>query len=318
MRGQRGITLIELLVAVAISILLVGAIYQTYISLFRGARTVSETEESFLERQLSVELIRLDIEHAGYGIAYDEPNLPLVWNDAGKTLTIRSVLNSIAELGSPWAVANCSSGGCSFVINPYGLSQTETLIFLSADTKSFVAQDTLNNLSGVSGVLLAIRYDGAPSGGCSTQDCYLIEYSLSNNRLPSCHPSTRNLVRTVNGGSASPLISCVSDFKVTFDLDTDGDGFVDSFDSTTIPDVNGDSVIDRSDLETAIKRVNVYVAFHEGEKDPSFSFSPSSGCSSYSNCIIYGNVELELPSSDYQNYRWRVLKISVKPKNIGG
>lgn len=327
MGGRRGFTLIELLIAVIISVLVLMALHQTYTNLFEGYKTTTLSSESQIESEISTEVIRVDLEHVGYGISDDETRLPIEVSSAGDTLYIRSVVNLSRSGSSSWILVNCTSATtCNVVSNPDGLPLTTSFVFLKVDTSGGITRLTYQgestyNAIGAVGVFVGLRYPDTTSG-CALQKCYEIRYLLSNDTLATCNPNTRSLLRQVNDSTTGvPVLHCVSDWKVTFDLDLDGSNSIDPSERDrgfTDMDTNGDGTVTRSEMESVLKKINFYVLMHEGGRDRKFTFSGASSCSSGGGmCVNAGNVELSLPS-DYANYKWRVIKVSVKPTNIGG
>ncbi|EDP74486.1 prepilin-type N-terminal cleavage/methylation domain-containing protein [Hydrogenivirga sp. 128-5-R1-1] len=320
--NSRGVTLIELLVGIVITLLILGAIYQTYINLFKGFKVSSETAESQIETDIALEIMRIDIEHAGYGIGANELKLPIEWDSTNSSLTLRSVLNLTRELYSPWILVKCDSSSCSVVLNPDNVDvYNSNFVFINADSENFTVNGNIASLNSAAspGSYIGVMYEDLPNG-CSSQVCYEITYELTNDTLPTCHPSTRNLKRKVDNGPGVSVLHCVSDFKVTFDIDTNGDGVIDSY-NALFEDLDSDgNGVDRNEVFYQIKKVNVYILAHEGTKDRNFSFTNYTSCSTdvSAKCVSIGNQELKLPLSDFENYRWRTIKLSVKPMNLGG
>ncbi len=304
---NKGFTLVELSVTLFIIVLVLGASYVTYINLLKGFKGESKQLETQIEKVIGLELLRLDIEHAGLGIGIDQPDLPLQWD--GSTLTIRSTLNNSSKATYGWIMVNCSSGSWpSTYLDNREIKTNSNIVFLNATSKEFIAN--LNSLSCPGSEI----YLGFPvqnsvangsANGCSTQWCNIITYSLSSNQtVPTCNPNTKNLVRktgsaALNNRTGTPILTCVADFQVRFDLDTDGDNIVDSQNVSTLPTTP-------DQLRNQVKRVNVYILMQEGKKDPNYNFSGSTSID---------GLTLNLPSN-YQNYRWKVIKISVKPMDL--
>jgi len=107
----------------------------------------------------------------------------------------------------------------------------------------------------------------------------------------------------------------VKDFQVAFGLDTDGDGVIDGWMSQ--PPSTAE------DVRNQVKELRVYIIYQEGqlldhevstqnislgsEEDISLStFTPSDG----------GSLGKCTPSNE-RCYRWKTLKLSVRPLNLG-
>ncbi|HYA41143.1 MAG TPA: prepilin-type N-terminal cleavage/methylation domain-containing protein [Syntrophobacteraceae bacterium] len=68
MSGQRGMTMVELLVGLAIVMLIVGAAGTAYLKLLRTYRTQGRLAQSYMANLTGLEILRYDIETAGFGL----------------------------------------------------------------------------------------------------------------------------------------------------------------------------------------------------------------------------------------------------------
>ncbi len=93
-------------------------------------------------------------------------------------------------------------------------------------------------------------------------DYYVMQPAAAN---PNCAPGTGTLYKNVIGDAASPypLIECVANMQVVFNLDTNLDG---------VPDliVNDISGLDPYKIKEQVKEVHIYILAHEGLKDKSY------------------------------------------------
>ncbi|RLA84716.1 MAG: hypothetical protein DRG40_05595, partial [Deltaproteobacteria bacterium] len=71
MCSKRGLTLIELMVALFILALIVGATFAIYISNLKIYKSEAKTAETQMSKILALELLRRDIVHAGAGLPWD-------------------------------------------------------------------------------------------------------------------------------------------------------------------------------------------------------------------------------------------------------
>ncbi len=306
-KNNRGFTLVELLVTMFIIVLVLGASYITYINLLKGFKGESKEVESQIEKLVGLELIRLDLEHAGLGIGVDQIDLPIEWD--GTTLTIRSTINNANKKTFGWLMVDCSSGSWpTDFLDTRGDTSNTNIVFLDASSKFFVANST-SLACPDSGVYLGFPVQNSVASGsgngCSTQWCNIITYSLSSTQsIQSCNPNTFNLLRrtggnAINNTGGTPVLTCVADFQVRFDLDTNGDNIVDSENTSTLPTTP-------DLLRSQLKRINLYLLVQEGKKDMKFNFTGSTSID---------GITLNLPE-DFQHYRWKVIKISVKPMDL--
>ena len=68
MNRQRGMTMVELMVSLAIVMLIIGAATTAYLKLLRTYRTQGRLAESYMANLTGLEMLRYDIEMAGFGL----------------------------------------------------------------------------------------------------------------------------------------------------------------------------------------------------------------------------------------------------------
>ena len=68
MNRQRGMTMVELLVSLAVVMLIIGAATTAYLKLLRTYRTQGRLAESYMANLTGLEMLRYDIEMAGFGL----------------------------------------------------------------------------------------------------------------------------------------------------------------------------------------------------------------------------------------------------------
>jgi hypothetical protein len=138
-------------------------------------------------------------------------------------------------------------------------------------------------------------------------------------RPEGCNPGSgvlfKGVVRHSGGYDEYPLLNCVADMQVGFDLDT---GY-----SSTLTGMSAADIRDR------LKGVKVYILAHEGKKDRNYSYPPIDS----TNAIFVGPYIGTTPSTvegrmwtqaamaqtfglDWKNYRWKVYTIVGRPKNL--
>lgn len=165
---------------------------------------------------------------------------------------------------------------------------------------------------------------------------YFIATSVS---IPSrCAPNTGVLQKGVLGHSNGsftyyPLLDCVADMQVVYGLDMNDDGQAGTYadGGTTVGGTNDSinvagsegatattvlqTVNDPALLRQRLKEVRVYILAHEGQKDPSFTYSTNSVTvgETLSGQAFGRNYNL---SSDMRNYRWKVYTLVVKLNNM--
>ncbi len=316
---RKGFSLIELLVTLVIVSILMLAVYYTYTSVVAKTKTSFESIELNIEKSIGLELLRLDLEHVGYGVAADADAKIIEWNEGSgpedRSLTIRSVLNNTDSETIGWQL--CSGG------TPLLSLSTSSIVYVDITAETYAGLGAA--CPSASGIYVGFPYDGSATE-CEysgTNVCSTIIYELSDSNLPShCHPDTYNLLRKVNGGSGSPILSCVADFKVRFDLDEDGDGYVDCSGGTDIcwvADLSslGSTVADyNANVRSKLRNIHVYILAQESGKGRGIRYV-GSGTFSVDETLTSNVVGLELPA-DHENFSWKIYKLTVNPTGMFG
>ncbi len=130
-----------------------------------------------------------------------------------------------------------------------------------------------------------------------------------------CAPNTGVLVKAVvaHDGSGSvgtgsnpllPLMDCVADMQVVYGLDTNGDGVRDAWED----DIRA-LLPTSADIRAQVVEVHVHILAQEGQVDTSYT-------SPVSFYVGSGTKGRNFPVTGYENYRWKVYSIAVKPKNL--
>ncbi|MGC2063871.1 MAG: prepilin-type N-terminal cleavage/methylation domain-containing protein [Thermodesulfovibrionales bacterium] len=174
------------------------------------------------------------------------------------------------------------------------------------------------------------------------------DYYISTTNVPQrCATGTGVLLKGIlnnttaaTGGTITtflPLVDCVADMQVVFNLDTDLAGPPDTLsnaDGTTASGAANVATVqatlaNATLLRQQLKEIRVYALVQEGQRDPSFTFSgftsvPLGGCAT---CIRvgddvipagignYGNDFDLSVIPNYLNYRWKVFQMTVTPYN---
>jgi len=145
---------------------------------------------------------------------------------------------------------------------------------------------------------------------------------------PRCAQNTGILYKGIVNqadGNKTPirLIECVADMQLIFGWDADEDG---DFDPGS-----GDAYLEDLNIYTAqeirehLKEVRVYILAHEGARDIGYNFSGfSTDPGACATCVEVGDVDIIgfgryfdlaiIP--DFEDYRWKVYTVVVKPANL--
>jgi prepilin-type N-terminal cleavage/methylation domain-containing protein len=142
----------------------------------------------------------------------------------------------------------------------------------------------------------------------------------------SCATGAGVLYKTVmsqNDGSMSdiiPIIDCVADMQVVFGWDTSGNG-LDTYTDADMSTISTSltwtpSLSDTSDVRKHLKLIKVYILVQDGGKDMSYTNTDTAmpvGIAGEANTLAH---TVDLTGPNYQNYRWKLYRIVVKPKNL--
>lgn len=111
------------------------------------------------------------------------------------------------------------------------------------------------------------------------------------------------------GFTQYPLVECIADMQVVFNVAADGVNGVDV-------DQSGLTGLSAKEIRQQLKMIKVYIVAHEGGKDTSFNYSSQTmvvGEGSGRTLDLKNDV---VGSDDYKYYRWKTYKLVIVPKNI--
>lgn len=132
----------------------------------------------------------------------------------------------------------------------------------------------------------------------------------------ACAPNTGVLYKaTINQSNGAlnpePLIDCVADMQVVYRLDTNNDGLIDS----NVNDLSAAGLTTAQQIREQLREVRVYILSHEGQSDKAFRY--------LSSTITVGEFALgrtfnlsTMIGAGWENYRWKVSTLVVKPRNL--
>lgn len=235
MRGQNaGMTLIELMVAMAIGVFLTWGAIQVYLqskSNYRMAEVVARLQENV---RFALETMEPDIRLAGFWGQHNEPSLVEI--PAGMSVSCDGIDVS-AEMLDLAAAIDGSDDGYNLPCAPFSEARagSDVLIVRHASGQPVLLQaGQLQLQSSLAGArlfddgLLPAGYDAATSG---THDLQIHAYYIDNSSsFDAGSPSLRRLT-LVNGAvmQDQEIIAGAENLQVQFGLDTNGDNAVDRF-----------------------------------------------------------------------------------------
>ncbi len=384
--SSRGFTLVELIVVMAIFMAVIIISSEAFNKILSISSQQVKSAESDTQGVIGLEVLRVDLEHAGYGLPwlmsfaaeFDEgqaaanslaPGItPNNFNDkfnassdlikvpraiqAGTStsdgrdyLVIKSIIAGISDTTKKWAYVE-GVGGTS-KLKTWGsndLTSGERVVTINARTKALVGTSTAS--ADFSYTLTAADMTPPVTGTANFQpqnetDMYIV-YGVSpssNLRVPynrvdyyvkrpsaltdiparcakgtNSKPGAGILYKAVmdhsNGTFTQyPLLECVADMQVVFNVAADGINGVDV-------DHSGLTGLSAKEIRQQLKMIKVYIVAHEGGRDTSFSYANqtiSVGGGTGRTLDLKNDV---VGSDEYKFYRWKIYTLAITPKNI--
>jgi prepilin-type N-terminal cleavage/methylation domain-containing protein len=211
--NKNAFTLVELLVALAITSIMMLGVYMTYISFTRKSidtRQIAKTEAEINQGFFKLEKY---IESAGFGIDSDKQFLKI--KSTNDEITFTTLFAEKTESGL-WEV--CINGERSETVSFPVVALTEEKRY-----KETIERDNENCNTGT---ILYVCKDTDNNGECDDPYYYEITFRLSANNADTyawskhCAPGTKNLLMDINGIS-NPFLGCVADFNIEHDTNND-------------------------------------------------------------------------------------------------
>jgi hypothetical protein len=206
-----------------------------------------------------------------------------------------------------------SSSDYVIVVSPGTTSSTERL--LNANSGTFTATSLSNiNSSWIptsASDNVRIVYGLRGSGNAPQRPFNRADYYISTSNVPQrCAANTGVLLKATmdysGGFTQYPLLDCVADMQVIYRLDTNAEDDI--------------SALTAQQIRDQVKEVRVYILAHEGQRDVNYTYTtnpvplpaaPDPGFGSGSTFDFNTNG-----ITNWQNYRWKVYTIVVKPNNL--
>ena len=394
-RREEGFTLVELMIAMVMFVFVIAATSQIFTGLLTQFKQQSKIAETNIEGIVGLDMMRRDLEHAGYGlpwvipgtVAYNEASAAeaAAFNDcsgsapcnppraivSGNSMTYSSPNNVFN--GSDYLVIKASNVATSDTAQRWttlrtggakiddlsgdSFENTDRVIVISPGTTDADSRELIVGVGWYTTYNATLAF--APGDATETHVIYGIDPD-TNLRMPfnradyyiwrdgttsgtdkvpdRCAFGTGILRKTViaHGDGdriAFPLLDCVADMQVVLSLDMNDDGAVGTYVSPGATEMNSSegsttllvqqTLADASLLRNRLMDIRVYILAHEGQRDPNFTYT--------TNPVTVGefgvgrNFNFTDPNgdgntsdaiTDWQNYRWKIYTIVVKPNNL--
>jgi len=402
-KKEAGFSLVELMITMVVFVFFIVAASQVFTGLLTQFKQQSKIAETNIEGIVGLEMLRQDVEHAGYGLPWHviDPNGNAInwsqlanyeeatvttYNDApnnapravisGNNVTFPSPNNifdgtdylviksaSVARNYAAGKWTTLSAGDVKrvwtperenvnkrddgttnnnvrvIVISP-GASGTDQQALVAIGTSDpRVYRTTYNNTASfapsttesITRLIYGVDPDTDLRMPFNRADYFIRRFDSGGaNITPGrCAPNTGILEKATvnqNGGGFTylPLLDCVADMQVIYALDNNEDG---SFDPSDPADGYSDDIttapLTAQQIRKRVKQVRVYILSHEGQRDATYTYCPSSAasCSTAFPLGEFGLVSTfdlttKIGDPDYKYYRWKLYTIVVTPHNL--
>lgn|GEM_PF-3815959 len=308
-KSSKGYSLIELLVTMAIMLIVLSAVYLTYISILKGYKKESATGSKIVEEQSGLEIVRKDISLAGLGLPSDISPVSISGAGDNITLNLYSTQNpsNNKTLGYLVLKYDNSSNDWSIVYDKREDTTNNNIVVVDGNRKFWVSgiinygkipQDNATKPQSNNYISFGFPYD--------VSNYQTISYKISGTPVERCNPTTKNLTR-----NNIPIINCVKGFKIFFGVDSNGDGSADIY----LEDMTNNYLDNATKIYNNLNTITLYILTHDGGIDRSFNYTSDN--ITFTDSEIGKTVSFSLLGvQDYRYYRWKILKISGKTINV--
>ncbi|OAQ20718.1 Type IV fimbrial biogenesis protein PilW [Thermosulfurimonas dismutans] len=333
--------MIEILVALVISFLALGALYESYLAILRAKKQQEKIAETNFQVLMALEFLRKDIELAGFGMPRDISISNLTYEEAISSSTcspdyFNSSTNSTPkpiDLGgnycnnSDYLVIRSSAANLDkntsrkwaytyYDGSGWRITSLGTLDFSTNDRcvaldhqKSLINWNfSCNNFSGsnISEIYYLFGINDSPLRMPFNRVDYFLKKPSS---LPyRCYQATYELYRGEiqhsNGDvNEQPILDCVLSFQVIVGRDTNNDNIIDAW-SKDLSSLSATQVFEE------VKEIDIYIIYQEGQRERKEVFDSDIIRINYPDGTY---DDINIPS---KNYRWKLIEIKVKPFNL--
>lgn len=342
MRNENGMTLVELLVALAIFSIVIAGVYGVYTAQVRHSTREYRVAESEMEHQIFKSVMERDISMAGYGIADEYGALAFnpiqisATNGTPDTLTLRGTAIGLSSRSAQgWTYINTIARPTaladfrSWADNRENVETGDRVIYMEPNAKeilgtviyTFPAAPLATEISGSWRGFLV--YD--LNKDSTNNPYYTVQYLLGGAPPTNCAQGTQNLLRAESRNNdppvpseREPILNCVLDFQVACGLDTDENGAMDLWDNGCVQA----GTYDRRSLKARLKQMRVYILVQVANRDPDYTYSnPDPAYAANPDRIWVGDFDLATGrevtlTAEQRRYRWRVVSSGITPRNL--
>ncbi len=367
MRRDTGFTLIELLITMLLLGFVIAGISQTFTGILSQFKQQSKIAETSIEGIVGLELLRQDIENAGFGLPWRPDTMPTyqeavaataytddlssndtptnpprafaVYQGAGwngsDVLIIKATNVARNDTAQKWTYIDTANVARTWDVTTENLGDSDHIIIIDPGTTDGNRRTLVTASTATADwrTTFGARSDYVPSSGYylvygianstttalrmpfNRADYYITNPASTSTRPDRCAPNasvfSKNVISHANGGRNDnlPLLDCVADVQVVFNLDRNGDGTAGDY-AEPLTDVTA-VALTAEQIRNQVKEVRVYILAHEGQMDKSYTHPVTN--------ILVGEAGIGGRTFDIGanvNYRWKVYTLVVKPANL--
>jgi prepilin-type N-terminal cleavage/methylation domain-containing protein len=393
---NRGFTLIEMVVVTAVFIVVLMITGNALKTILDKGTTTLRSDESNIEGVAGLEMLRHDLQQAGFGLFTDATSTPTYTEAAGAPYSTFNDANAIPRaivtgnnLSTTGVLTNTdylaikgTSLGVS-AVSQFWATLPDTGVpkrwgrddFTNTTDKVIVIDQRYDNnkkkvvrrLVQVSTTNYGVSYSSTGAftdlGGTNVSTTYTpatgnmytlfgIDSGVATFQAPfnrtdyfinrdastpeSCSPAAGKLfkmVMNVSDGTFNqyPVLDCVADMQIILGWNTTampetnnevegytGAGCVGFSGSSASGVTPGNFCADPVEVNKRLRMVMIYLLAQDGRRDPNFVNTNTNMVIGDSQLDPSGNLtkSVDLTTADFRNYRWKLYRVLVRPKNI--
>lgn len=342
MRGRKGFTLVELLVVMAILFMVLTSAFSLFLDLLGTYKQQAKLAESGVERMIGLDLLRQDIERAGYGLPWrfpsgfsyseaasgtlnDAPSNPprgvVSANNTGLNGSDRLVVKSAAvgidplcrrwtllsSTGTPrtWSPAseNLAAGDRVIVIDPGSSEDSKRTLVVSGGSFHAAYPPGSGFAPSVSGETRVVY--GIEDAASLRMPFNRAEYFIDNTGVPAhCASGTGVLVKRLVSHSDGSLGPAFPLLDCVAGMEVEYGRDADDDGAVDAVVYDDVSTLDAPAVRGQVREVRVYLLAQEGQRD-----------ADYTHPVNPVNLRGQNIAVD-AHYRWRVHELVVKTLNL--